>query len=143
MESYVVELHPQIMYNNWLAGCSVRVSSGSGEDLSPDLMLELSGGWWVPYNRPPLAHSQTRVSYPVPVMQGSATSTTSSHTNSTVRDRATSTTSTTTYSHNTSTEENSPPCHLGTPVCLPAVVWYEDTGGKKAPCRAAITSDGF
>ena len=25
--------------------------------------------------------------------------------------------------------ENMDPCRLGTPVCLPAVVWYEDTGG--------------
>ena len=27
------------------------------------------------------------------------------------------------------TRENMDPCRLGTPVCLPAVVWYEDTGG--------------
>lgn len=27
-------------------------------------------------------------------------------------------------------EENKDPCSIGTPVCLPAVVWFEDKQGK-------------
>ena len=46
-------------------------------------------------------------------------------------DRATATTSTRPTGNMVlqDTSENMDPCHLGTPVCLPAVVWYEDTGG--------------
>ena len=27
--------------------------------------------------------------------------------------------------------ENEDPCHIGTPVCLPAVVWFENCDGEK------------
>ena len=43
-----------------------------------------------------------------------------------MEDRATATTS---HTKMLDTRENRDPCGLGTPVCLPAVVWYEDTGG--------------
>ena len=74
-----------------------------------------------PTNRPPVrglrsaTTTHTTASYPVSVMQ----------------DRATATSHRVPTSNMVEVDslENMDPCHLGTPVCLPAVVWYEDTGG--------------
>lgn len=48
---------------------------------------------------------------------------------SAMEDRATATSHSHTKNIKLDTRENRDPCRLGTPVCLPAVVWYEDTGG--------------
>lgn len=45
-----------------------------------------------------------------------------------------------------SLDSRDPVCLLGTPVCLPAVVWYENTGGRSSegPLQGSIiTPDGF
>ena len=36
--------------------------------------------------------------------------------------------------------ENEDPCHIGTPVCLPAVVWFENCDGERERniCKISI-----
>ena len=60
---------------------------------------------------------------------GSSTDTTGSYPVSVMQDRATATSHSKPSNMLLDTRENMDPCRLGTPVCLPAVVWYEDTGG--------------